>query len=59
VINDNMIDETNQIVEHILVGILRSHRCYHKLTYHDQVNMSYHKLTNHTQDNMCIAKMRS
>jgi hypothetical protein len=56
VINDSMINGTNQIVEHVFVGILRSHRYYHKLTYRDQVNMSYHKLTYHMQVNMCIAK---
>jgi hypothetical protein len=59
VINDNMINATNQIVKHVFVGIPRSHGCYHKLSYHDQVHMSYHKLTYHMQVNMCIVKMRS
>jgi uncharacterized metal-binding protein YceD (DUF177 family) len=27
VINDNMINETNHIVEHVFINIPRSHRC--------------------------------
>jgi hypothetical protein len=52
-----MINGTNQIVEHVFVGIPRSHGYYHKLTNHAQVNMSYQKLSkvnNHAQVNMCI-----
>jgi hypothetical protein len=45
VINDNMINEANQIVEHVFVSIPRPHGYYRKSTYHDQVNMSYLKLS--------------
>jgi hypothetical protein len=34
VIHVNTSNETNHFVEHVFVGISRSHGCYHKLTYH-------------------------
>jgi hypothetical protein len=34
VIHDNMINETNHIVEHVFIDFSRSHGYYHKLTYH-------------------------
>jgi hypothetical protein len=39
--------------------ILWSHGCYHKLTYHVQVNMPYHNLTYHGHVRLLIAKLRT
>jgi hypothetical protein len=39
VIHANTSNETNHFVEHVFVGIFKSHGCYHMLTYHDQVNI--------------------
>jgi hypothetical protein len=41
VIHENMTNRTNYIIEHVFVGIPRSHRFYDKLKYHT-------KLTGHT-----------
>jgi hypothetical protein len=59
VIHVNTNNGTNHFVEHVFVGISRSHGCYHMLTYHDQVNMSYHKLTYHGHVRLPIAKLRT
>jgi hypothetical protein len=39
VIHVNTSNGTNHFVEHVFVGISRSHGCYHMLTYHAQVNI--------------------
>jgi hypothetical protein len=57
VIHVNTSNGTNHFVEHVFVGIYRSHGCYHMLTYHAQVNMSYHKLTYHGHLRLLTAKM--
>jgi hypothetical protein len=59
VIHVNTSNETNHFVEHVFVGISRSHGCYHKLAYHAQANMSYHKLTYHGHVRLLIANLRT
>jgi hypothetical protein len=59
VIHVNTSNGTNHFVEHVFVGISRSHGCYHKLTYHAQANMSYHKLTNHGHVRLLVANLRT
>jgi hypothetical protein len=58
VIHDNMINGANHIIEHVFVGISRSHGYYHKLTYHAKLTC-HAKLTYHGQVNICIAKIQS
>jgi hypothetical protein len=59
VIHVDTSNGTNHFIEHVFVGISRSHGCYHKLTYHAQANMSYHKLTNHGHVRLIIANLRT
>jgi hypothetical protein len=58
VIHVNTSNGTNHLVEHVFVGISRSHGCYHKLTYHAQANMPYHKLTYNGHVRLLIANLR-
>jgi hypothetical protein len=59
VIHVNTSNGTNHFVEHVFVGISRSHGCYHKLTYHAQSNMSYQKLTYHGHVRLLIENLRT